>query len=158
MFNFMAVLVCALLVGGTILSAQYVGNLFYDLFGHPWTYLGAFIGFAAPIATGVVYIRHRINTLRKKFEYYRSSNNLQFDILEHTQRSGFALDLKNELFIFYPSNQAFKQITFDDFQSVSIRDNEMIFQVKDIESPLIQIGVPKPKMAMARLRAAEIIN
>lgn len=153
-----AALYFLLLIAGTIFSTWYISTVFYDHFGGLWTYLGTAIGFVIPITIAISYDRYCINKFNKKFEHYRSSNGLQYDILEHNHISGFAVDLKNNLFILHPANKAFRQISFDVFQSVKVIDGEMIFQVKDIESPLIPVEVPKPKLAMARLKAAEIIS
>ncbi|WP_319543710.1 hypothetical protein [uncultured Pseudodesulfovibrio sp.] len=139
-------------------------NFFDNHFGGNWIYLGAAIGLLTPITVVILWGRSNISKYKNMFESYRTKNHLTYDIFELSDRSGFAVDLKNQFFILLPKNGAFRKVSFDDFQSIKVEKtmtgHDMIFQVKDIESPLVRVsfGGDSSQIAMARLRAAEIIS
>lgn len=157
-------LIGLLLFGGPPLFAT-IGNLYFDnQFGGNWRYVGGVIGFFAPILAITFYGRSTHSRLKNEFDAYKTHNGLKYDILELCDRCGFAVDIQKQVFVFLPVKGEFRQVSFDDFQSVKLQKqkvgHEMIFQVKDLESPLVRIDFTggKPETAMARLRAAEIIS
>ncbi|MEF2146390.1 MAG: hypothetical protein V3573_13170 [Desulfovibrionaceae bacterium] len=146
---------CFMLFGVPILTM-----ICYEHFG----ILGSVAAVVIPLTWIALYSKNDEAKLKNKFEVFRRENKLTFDIIALGYQNGFAIDLSKELFVFLPRHEKFKTISFEDFQSVrhtkERSKNKLIFQVKDIESPLIQIDFPgrDSDIAMARMRAAEIIR